>query len=98
MTHFGNLNVPYEDKIVLLEEMPEKFPFVDVRMFSSYWKWYAETAIKAGQGKEEIIEIIQKVVFYLLIILVSVIRHKSFYLFSVHGIFFNWCYCKLGEK
>ena len=42
-------------------ELPEKFPFVDIKLFASYWKWYAEIAIKCGLPQEKIIDIIQEV-------------------------------------
>ena len=57
----GTFMIPHDDKMKMMIELPEKFPFVDIKLFASYWKWYAEIAIKCGLPQEKIIAIIQEV-------------------------------------
>ena len=57
----SNMKLPNNEKFAMMEELPTKFQFIEVKTFACYWKWYAELSIKCGQSKEKVIEIIQKV-------------------------------------
>ena len=59
----SNMKLPHSEKFAMMEELPSKFQFIEVKTFACYWKWYAELSIKCGQSKEKVIEIIQKVKF-----------------------------------
>ena len=50
-----------DEKMNIMKEMPSNFPFVDIKLFAAYWKWYAEIGIKCGLPKEDIVDIIQQV-------------------------------------
>ena len=54
-------NLPHDEKLKLIEELPEVFKLVDIKQFASYWKWYAEIAINCGKPQKDIIQIIQTV-------------------------------------
>ena len=54
-------NLPHDEKLKLIEELPEVFKLVDIKQFASYWKWYAEIAINCGKPQKDIIHIIQTV-------------------------------------
>merc|ERR1712131_41480 len=56
----SNMKLPHSEKFAMMEELPSKFQFIEVKTFACYWKWYAELSIKCGQSKEKVIEIIQK--------------------------------------
>ena len=57
----SNMKLPNNEKFAIMEELPTKFQFVEIKTFACYWKWYAELSIKCGEPKEKVIEIIQKV-------------------------------------
>merc|ERR1712131_261413 len=56
----SNMKLPNNEKFVIMEELPTKFQFIEVKTFACYWKWYAELSIKCGEPKEKVTEIIQK--------------------------------------
>ena len=58
----SNMKLPHSEKFAMMEELPSKFQFIEVKTFACYWKWYAELSIKCGESKEKVIEIIQKVI------------------------------------
>ena len=57
----ATFNLPHDNRLQMMEELPEVFKLVDVKLFASYWKWYAEIAINCGKSQKDIIEIIQTV-------------------------------------
>ena len=59
----STFKIPHDEKMKIMLELPQKFPFVDIKLFASYWKWYAEIGIKCGLPQEDIIDIIQQVHF-----------------------------------
>merc|ERR1711892_1538251 len=56
----STFKIPHDEKMKIMLELPQKFPFVDIKLFASYWKWYAEIGIKCGLPQEDIIDIIQQ--------------------------------------
>ena len=61
----ASYSLPHDEKLSMIEELPEVFKLVDIKLFASYWKWYAEIAINCGKSQKDIIQIIQAVSFYI---------------------------------